>query len=647
MLSIRQKTIVRYILGHPGGVAGHQLSELLRVSGKTIRNDISDINRWMKEYEIRICASQKEGYYIPEAYRNHMMSVLENQADPDIKWEIHTPQERRLAIMGRVLGHPGIRLDQIADRFCVSEQTLYKDFIHLKNTLSETCGFNQFVMKSHCLYVQAEEYDILRLIFRLISSCIMSSGQMMDSLLMHWMQGIVNLGEIYTFYGYTVQYCREKKLIIPDPVLYISSWLIFYVNMRREEAHFLEKEDRSLPEDELSGFLQYMDKSLFLELDSCDFAFLYDYLKAIGFSAEGGMEDQEAEELAACFQEKLWKQNQIKLSEREETADLYRSFVGDLKGLILRIHLEAQLFEFTSKAEQDTLREAFGAMLLMGVLIREKYGVDVTPAELRRLSGYIEAGCPSEQLRVSIQMVTGSDSSFYYSVSRWIRNNFSENVRICGVCPGYLLESSIEKNEPDILMAVTPLNIQSSIPQITLTIPFSVEEGNRLWRFIEDLSLKKQTEFVLESFFYHDRVVFLEGNPSWEEMAGAGCRNLENTGCVRAWKEHLREFSEKEAWSKSPVANGFCFLYPREKKDLKDGISLVIARNRRSDIRVMMAAAFAPGNYGKQEALYGFFRRFWKEQFLAETLQKEKTASDVLERIRSSVQDEMKYKIKI
>lgn len=84
MLSIRQKTIVRYILGHPGGVAGHQLSELLRVSGKTIRNDISDINRWMKEYEIRICASQKEGYYIPEAYRNHMMSVLENQADPDI-----------------------------------------------------------------------------------------------------------------------------------------------------------------------------------------------------------------------------------------------------------------------------------------------------------------------------------------------------------------------------------------------------------------------------------------------------------------------------------------------------------------------------------------------------------------------------------
>ena len=68
----------------------------------------------------------------------------------------------------------------------------------------------------------------------------------------------------------------------------------------------------------------------------------------------------------------------------------------------------------------------------------------------------------------------------------------------------------------------------------------------------------------------------------------------------------------------------FAFYIPAKKKDLKDGISLVIARNRRSDIRVMMAAAFAPGNYGKQEALYGFFRRFWKEQFLAERFRKKK-----------------------
>ena len=40
------------------------------------------------------------------------------------------------------------------------------------------------------------------------------------------------------------------------------------------------------------------------------------------------------------------------------------------------------------------------------------------------------------------------------------------------------------------------------------------------------------------------------------------------------------------------------------------------------------------------------FQKVLERQFLAETTSERKTASDVLERIRSSVQDEMKYKIK-
>ena len=85
--------------------------------------------------------------------------------------------------MGRILGRPGIRLDQIADRFCVSEQTLYKDFVHLRTMLHDQCDFDGLVMRSHCLYIEATEYEILCLIFRLISSCVMSSSQMMDGLL--------------------------------------------------------------------------------------------------------------------------------------------------------------------------------------------------------------------------------------------------------------------------------------------------------------------------------------------------------------------------------------------------------------------------------------------------------------------------------
>lgn len=641
MLSMRQKTIVRYILGHPAGVAGHQLSELLRVSGKTIRNDIADINRWLKEFEVRICASQREGYFIPDHYRSRVISLLEDQMDPDTNWQIQTPQERRLAIMGRILGRPGIRLDQIADRFCVSEQTLYKDFVHLRTMLHDQCDFDGLVMRSHCLYIEATEYEILCLIFRLISSCVMSSSQMMDGLLLHWMRGIVNLSEIYTFYGYTVKYCREQKLEVPDTVLYVASWLIFYINMRREEAHFLEAKAGDLPDDPLSHFLRYTDQSLFLELEPCDLSFLYDFILAAGFPVGEREDDREVFEIAAVFDRQLQEQNQVSVAEGGGRPELFGAFFQDLKGLIRRVKLGAQLFDLDSRAEEDIRRGSFGAMLPLAVLIRERYGKSVAPAELRRMAGYVEALCPIVRPPVRIQMIVGADYGFFYSICRWIEEHFAENVQLCGSCPRYLLEEVIEKNQPDLLLAAAPINIQSPIPQIILSSLFSEEEGGRLRAFIEELSLKKQTEYVMSRFFSEERVMFLEGEPPLEEMILAGCEKLEQTGCIQDGKRHFSYIMEKEKWYKSPVMNGFAFLRSVCKGDQKDGISLVAARGKRAPVKVAMVCAFAPGKYSRQEAVYSFLRKQWKNPGLAERIQKASGGQEVLEQLKINSYDHL------
>ena len=168
---------------------------------------------------------------------------------------------------------------------------------------------------------------------------------MMDGLLLHWMRGIVNLSEIYTFYGYTVKYCREQKLEIPDTVLYVASWLIFYINMRREEAHFLETKEGDLPDDSLSHFLMYMDQSLFLELEPCDLSFLYDFILAAGFPVGEREDDREAFEIAAAFDRQLQEQNQVSVAEGGGRPELFGAFFQDLKGLIRRVKLGAQLFD--------------------------------------------------------------------------------------------------------------------------------------------------------------------------------------------------------------------------------------------------------------------------------------------------------------
>ena len=79
MLSIRHKTIVKSILGHPGGITGKQLSQLLRVSDKTIRNDIAEVNQWLREQGLCISASHKQGYFIEEKQKSQIIAGLRKQ----------------------------------------------------------------------------------------------------------------------------------------------------------------------------------------------------------------------------------------------------------------------------------------------------------------------------------------------------------------------------------------------------------------------------------------------------------------------------------------------------------------------------------------------------------------------------------------
>ena len=108
MLSIRHKTMLEFILACPDGIRGKQLSGQLRVSGKTVRNDISAVNRMLKEEGLHICASQKRGYYIEENDRKRFSLILEERDALAGSREAETPEERRFAILDKVLGHPGI-----------------------------------------------------------------------------------------------------------------------------------------------------------------------------------------------------------------------------------------------------------------------------------------------------------------------------------------------------------------------------------------------------------------------------------------------------------------------------------------------------------------------------------------------------------
>ncbi|MCI9146952.1 MAG: HTH domain-containing protein [Hungatella sp.] len=489
MLSIRHKTMLEFILACPDGIRGKQLSGQLRVSGKTVRNDISAVNRMLKEEGLHICASQKRGYYIEENDRKRFSLILEERDALAGSREAETPEERRFAILDKVLGHPGIGIDKIAEYLYVSEPTVYKDIAYLEQKLRNVFGYCGLKVKNHRLYLQGTEEEKRRLVFRVVWACICHSGQLMDGNLRQLMRGIVNLHEIYAFCEQVERYAVKNGIEVPQQTLFAGAWMIFYVNVRREEAYFLEEGGVFGREDQLGGFLAHMDRTFFLEFEDCDLEFLYQALRAVGFPADAGQETEKAQKLSERFMGELRQQRGLVfLEEKKET------FVQGLRDMLMRAAAGYQLCDWWpwDRERERMGRDAYEAGVLLARLAKEHMELSLTGAEVCRIGEYVQACTRKEKGRVRILAVYGGDMGWHHMVCRWFEERLGDIAVIFRSCPPYLMREECARNQPDVILGPGSLQVSPGILCMEMPGALNLEEEQKVRRFLEKIPEKEK-----------------------------------------------------------------------------------------------------------------------------------------------------------
>ena len=648
MLSIRHKTIVKSILGHPGGITGKQLSELLRVSDKTIRNDIAEVNQWLREQGLCICASHKQGYFIEEKQKSQIIGLLKEQDFPKSR-EVQTPWERRFAILDRALGRPGIRIEKLAENLYVSEQTLYKDIVHLQQKLKIVCEFSGLRVQNHRLYIQGPEEEIRRLVFRLICAIVLHSGQLMDNSLHQLMSSIVNLNEIYTFYEHVETYCVQMGVILPDQVLYIVAWMLFYVNVRREERHFLENqifsassfygqknEGKKFPEqyvnlskpffkycerDRLSQFLVYMNKSFFLEFEDSDLEFLYKALRAVGFLSERNYEKQ-AEELFEEFSQKLNREYHLVFFDCQEQK---KQFLCELDCLLWRVKERYQFCDWWLWNQENRNFISYETGILMAKMIQQKLGNFLTRTEVYRIARLVQACTSKGKKMIRAQMVYGEDMGWYYIVRRWIEERLGDQVEICGVCPRYLVKEQCRKNQLNLLIEALIREEEQEFLSFTLSKVLDVEEEKRFWRFVEENILKKQVFSCLKDMLSRHNTILFDKEASFEDMAFSCVQALEKYGCIRQSELFFKEMMERQEYYPPRNENYCWFLQAFGRQAVFDGIAIAVEQGKENLGKVVFVGAFSP----RLETKVDF-------EYMGKFLQKFLSSGDLIDRIRKA-----------
>lgn len=640
MLSPRGKNIVEMILNHPAGITGRQLSLRLDVSQKTVRNDLVAVNEWLGKFGCAIHASKKSGYYIAGEQKERVLGLLKVQGQVEKDRLPQTPAERRYAVLDRVLGHPGIELAALAEALGVSEQTLYKDIAAIDRAVREYYGCPGLSSEEGHLYLRGTEYEIRRLVFGIVRKCIMSSSSMMDSCLYQLMRGIVNLDEINTFHEYGRKYCVEHRLAVPDEVLYISTWTIFYVNVRREEGKLLEKGGAAFEaQNELGKFLSYMNEALFLEMEDEDLALLYDLLDSLGFS---GSSEPEAQ-VRDIFQEFLGvvgESYQISFDKNEQLKENLRYH---LDCMIRRIRLDCQLDNPLKGEIRRRYRFAYEAAMVLANIVYSRLGIYPREDEISLMALYIQSCLQQGTEAVRAQMVCGSRMGYGHLVRQWLELNFSGRIKICGQCPQYLLREECGKNKAELVISMLPLKVDTGLPQMVLDRMVSDEDKERLEKLIRECMARRGFEYLFHQVFSASRILLFEDGASLEAMVRACSLRLNEEGWIKDGEGFFRAVMEREKVYPTLLSNGCYMPHPLENPAVRSCCCVGIAKKGEGKVQVVFVMALGRNVEKEFSQIYEAVQKVAESQEILLKLRSAGEAGEALELLYSHMK-RLKYR---
>ena len=167
MITERQKRVIKLILSIDNGIYAKKLAEKLKVSTRTIRNDILAINMELTYCECSIQSSKQKGYFIKEQDKNIIWDYLKETDVSDGLQIASTPMQRKYYMLGLLMKKNKRSLGELSDILYVSEQTIYKDMISFIIFLKQKYRFHALKLENGYLSLSPDEITLRTLFYRI------------------------------------------------------------------------------------------------------------------------------------------------------------------------------------------------------------------------------------------------------------------------------------------------------------------------------------------------------------------------------------------------------------------------------------------------------------------------------------------------
>lgn len=466
----RHNEIILSLLAHPKGLSGNDLSTSLGVTIRTIRSDIKKINLFLKDYNIKIRASKKNGYYFDESSKQLLIksSLYINRESSPI-----TNNDRTifLLLLLSFSNHP-LPLYYLCESMFASESSLYVTLKNAKEMINNHFPNLQIVQPSTSTFELIGDEDAKR---NLISGLLSHNSD--RTILKQYSQYIA---EKNTIYSTTLELIDIISNVFEAHGYFLSGEGIFSfaIDISITFERFYNNHHINLQ----SKSIAYTENKCFLDL----ITILEDF-----FSNK--LDSNEWEYLYKRFISKQFSENTnlSKISSNINVTTLVEDFLNNIfykynidfrneqslkNKLILHMTTSINRIKFNYYSENPikyNIRDNHLFLIIvsseLSSLLFATTGLSMNLSELSYIAIYLLATFEQNKSKTKVLVVCDHCDSIKYLLLNNINSLLNNNILIVDICTSNKLNHYYSIHR-DIGLIISSVNI-SNILKIDLNIP--------------------------------------------------------------------------------------------------------------------------------------------------------------------------------
>lgn len=573
MFTKRQLKILDLIVKNSNGITGTMIADSLNVSSRTIRNDISAINKILKNKKVQINSSNKKGYFLDT---DQVESIKEIIRLVDMrKSHCVESDDRILSILGKVLFYGKQSFYDLADTLYISEQMVYKECNKLKKLLQTQYHDNGIKIAGDYIENESSEEQVRRLLFKLLKDFVSANKTKYIQEMEHLLCGYFTEARYEQLYSVVKDFFDVHQINIDDKSMDMIVGSL-YICILRNDCGFSVKESAVSRNSSIADLLIDKLQNEGFRITEYDKSCLYDFLWCIKIS-DRILEGDGISNVAFCiineFCTDVMEKYSFDLRESKEIMD------------DLTIHIEYMLrrldmgYELENPMIDDIKRKyplsCEIAMLIVHTIYKykKKYPVD---DEISYIAVYIEYYLQMSNTKLKVVIINDNSMGVNNIIRNWVLSNFSNQIEIVDSIHIHYLESYLQEHEIDLIISLREIPKNIIVPSYVIeNIPYKTD-FDLLNSLIHKIKINHRYENITRRMFDERFIKFYHNNEGFEEIIKDLSQILEEHGRIESWKRFSEDVISREKIYPTTLGKYFAIPHPLTTFAQKTTVSVAV-----------------------------------------------------------------------